>query len=56
MSAPRGEGGPSRSEGPGRHPPYGRNSDRVDDANGANMLDKLVTPIRWGFGGLKKTV
>eukprot|EP00740_Mantoniella_antarctica_P004731 CAMPEP_0181354148 /NCGR_PEP_ID=MMETSP1106-20121128/3207_1 /TAXON_ID=81844 /ORGANISM="Mantoniella antarctica, Strain SL-175" /LENGTH=285 /DNA_ID=CAMNT_0023466793 /DNA_START=160 /DNA_END=1014 /DNA_ORIENTATION=- len=50
--APEGSGGAHRtprSERPDTSP-YGRSS------AGENVLSKLVTPLRWGIGGIKKTV
>jgi hypothetical protein len=44
-----GGGGPERT-------PRSARPDSSPYARGENVLRKLATPIRWGLGGLKKTV
>lgn len=53
MAPQEGSGGPQRTPRRNDRPdssPYGRSS------GSENVLSKLVTPLRWGIGGLKKTV
>jgi|TARA_B100000405_G_scaffold217185_1_gene153699 hypothetical protein len=46
MAAPR------RTPGDGHRSPYGMDG----EVSGGQLLKNLVTPIRWGIGGITKTV